>query len=109
MESRAFWANQLIDLPFMGMEGDACKEGTKCPLKRDAKNNYKIKLPILKEYPAVSVPIFYICNFMQFNIIIYGLYVSTIFQRPFDVKFKLWNKDKIEENCCFVVQIKLIP
>ncbi|XP_058795440.1 MD-2-related lipid-recognition protein-like [Phymastichus coffea] len=80
LESRAFWSNQLIDLPFMGMETNACKEGTTCPLKKDAQNTYKIKLPILKEYPA----------------------------RPFDVKFKLWNTDKDEENCCFMIQVKLV-
>ncbi|XP_011505551.1 PREDICTED: MD-2-related lipid-recognition protein-like [Ceratosolen solmsi marchali] len=80
LESRAYWANQLVDLPLMGMKTDACKDGTACPINKDAKNTYTINLPISKKYPV----------------------------RPFDVKWKLWNVEKEEEACCFIFQIKLV-
>ncbi|XP_031785912.1 MD-2-related lipid-recognition protein [Nasonia vitripennis] len=80
VESRAYWPNQLVDLPLMGMESDACKEGTTCPLARDTKYTYNINLPISKKFPT----------------------------RPFDVKWKLWNTEKEDELCCFLFQINLL-
>ncbi|XP_011303913.1 MD-2-related lipid-recognition protein-like [Fopius arisanus] len=53
LEGRAYWANQLIDLPFLGMSTNACAS-TPCPLKPDTKQTYKMTLEISEKYPAVS-------------------------------------------------------
>ncbi|XP_033208380.1 MD-2-related lipid-recognition protein-like [Belonocnema kinseyi] len=68
-ESRAYWVSPLMDLPFVGMETDACK-ATQCPIVKAQKKSYTMHLPIAKSFPI----------------------------RAYDVKWKLWN-DKEQDCC----------
>ncbi|XP_034943383.1 MD-2-related lipid-recognition protein-like [Chelonus insularis] len=76
LESRAYWANQVIDLPFLGMETNACATTT-CPVQSGQKQTYTITLPIAKTYPA----------------------------RTFDVKWKLWNPQEQECCFIFQIKL----
>ncbi|CAD6234114.1 GSCOCG00007567001-RA-CDS [Cotesia congregata] len=67
LESRAYWTNQVIDLPFVGMETDACAK-TVCPVQPGQKQTYDIAIPIMKAYPA----------------------------RTYDVKWRMWNTQNQE-------------
>ncbi|XP_067011817.1 MD-2-related lipid-recognition protein [Anabrus simplex] len=49
--SRAYWANEVTDLPFLGMNTDAC-QNTACPITADQRQTYVYDLPISKKYPA---------------------------------------------------------
>ncbi|XP_012284574.1 MD-2-related lipid-recognition protein [Orussus abietinus] len=72
LEGRAYWANQVVDLPFLGMETDACV-ATPCPATPGKKQTYEFRLPLAKKLPV----------------------------RTYDVKWKLWN-DKEQECCLIV-------
>ncbi|XP_075233709.1 MD-2-related lipid-recognition protein-like [Lycorma delicatula] len=73
--SRAYWDKGVIDLPFQGMNKDAC-QFTQCPIKAGVKSSYTYGLPITNEYPA-------------------GDYL---------VKWRIWNKE-INKQCCFKIRI----
>ncbi|XP_057332388.1 MD-2-related lipid-recognition protein-like [Microplitis mediator] len=76
LESRAYWASQVIDLPFVGMETNACAT-TVCPVQPGQKQTYDISLPILKSFPA----------------------------RTYDVKWKLWNPQQQECCFIFQIKL----
>uniref|UniRef100_A0A182WG50 MD-2-related lipid-recognition domain-containing protein n=1 Tax=Anopheles minimus TaxID=112268 RepID=A0A182WG50_9DIPT len=44
------WARTNFDLPFVGMDTEACKH-TNCPVVSDNRQTYTYNLPIKKEYP----------------------------------------------------------
>ncbi|XP_015587119.1 MD-2-related lipid-recognition protein [Cephus cinctus] len=67
LESRAYWATEVVDLPFLGMETNACT-ATECPVTPGKKQSYTVSLPISKKYPV----------------------------RTYDVKWKLWNEQQQE-------------
>jgi len=62
LSSRAYWASEIVDLPFLGMPMDACTS-TVCPASPGQKQTYSVVLPISKKFPA----------------------------RTYDLKWKLWN------------------
>ncbi|XP_034249668.1 MD-2-related lipid-recognition protein-like [Thrips palmi] len=62
LTGRAYWANQLVDLPLLGMDTNACNY-TSCPIKANQKQTYDYKLEISNFFPV----------------------------RAYDVKWKLWN------------------
>lgn len=53
LSSRAYWASELLDLPFLGMSTDACAS-TVCPAVPGQKQTYTVHLPLSKKFPAVS-------------------------------------------------------
>lgn len=54
LTGRAYWANQLVDLPLLGMDTNACNYTT-CPIKANQKQTYDYKLEISSYFPVVSV------------------------------------------------------
>ncbi|KAJ1522528.1 hypothetical protein ONE63_001715 [Megalurothrips usitatus] len=66
LSGRAYWSNQLVDLPLLGMDTQACNY-TSCPLKANQKQTYTYNLEISNFFPV----------------------------RAYNVKWKLWN-DKTE-------------
>ncbi|XP_011697884.1 PREDICTED: MD-2-related lipid-recognition protein-like [Wasmannia auropunctata] len=78
VSSRAYWASEIVDLPFLGMPLDACRTSTICPVTPGQKQSYSVFLPISKKFPA----------------------------RTYDLKWKLWNEQ--DQGCCFMFQIKLV-
>ncbi|XP_015114239.1 MD-2-related lipid-recognition protein [Diachasma alloeum] len=76
LQGRAYWANKLMDVPFLGMETNACLS-TPCPLKADTKQTYKMALHVDTKYPA----------------------------RSFDVKWKLWNQQEQECCIVFQIKL----
>ncbi|EFN80227.1 Epididymal secretory protein E1 [Harpegnathos saltator] len=63
--SRAYWASELMDLPFLGMPLDACTS-TVCPVQPGQRQTYSVVLPISKKFPT----------------------------RKYDLKWKLWNEQE---------------
>ncbi|EZA56925.1 hypothetical protein DMN91_000855 [Ooceraea biroi] len=63
LSSRAYWASEIADLPFLGMPLDACSS-TVCPTVPGERQTYTVNLPISKKFPA----------------------------RTYDLKWKLWNE-----------------
>lgn len=53
ISSRAYWASEIMDLPFLGMPSEACLS-TVCPATPNQKQTYTVMLPISKKFPAVS-------------------------------------------------------
>lgn len=51
--SRAYWSAAFVDLPFVGMDTDACKYAT-CPIVAEQQNHYNYTLDIDKKFIAVS-------------------------------------------------------
>ncbi|XP_063992954.1 MD-2-related lipid-recognition protein-like [Diachasmimorpha longicaudata] len=76
LQGRAYWANSLVDLPFLGMTTDACLS-TPCPVNPDTKQTYKMSLHIDHKYPA----------------------------RSYDVKWKLWNQQEQECCIVFQIKL----
>ncbi|XP_072742573.1 MD-2-related lipid-recognition protein [Anoplolepis gracilipes] len=77
--SRAYWASEIVDLPFLGMPLDACSSNcTICPTTPGVRQTYTVLLPISKKFPS----------------------------RTYDLKWKLWGAE--EKLCCFMFQIKLV-
>ena len=64
LSGRAYWSNQLVDLPLLGMDTNACNY-TSCPLKANEKQTYTYNLEISNFFPV----------------------------RAYDVKWKLWNDE----------------
>jgi len=54
---RAYWTNQMGDLPFVGMTTDACNFVT-CPIEADKRQTYVYQLNIAKKFPVVSKTLF---------------------------------------------------
>lgn len=54
IQGRIFWASQVMDIPFLGMNPDACLS-TSCPIEAGLRNTYHVEIPILKKYPVVSI------------------------------------------------------
>ncbi|XP_069671479.1 MD-2-related lipid-recognition protein-like [Periplaneta americana] len=75
---RAFWTNQVGDLPFVGMDTNACNFTT-CPLAAGTRQTYDYQLSISKKFPV----------------------------RAYDVKWRLWNEQTDVLECCFIAKIKL--
>ncbi|XP_011877072.1 PREDICTED: MD-2-related lipid-recognition protein-like [Vollenhovia emeryi] len=65
LQSRAYWASEIVDLPFLGMPVDACLSTT-CPASVGQRQSYSVLLPISKKFPA----------------------------RTYDLKWKLWNEQE---------------
>ncbi|XP_043284140.1 MD-2-related lipid-recognition protein-like [Venturia canescens] len=51
LEGRAFWVNSVMEVPFMGMEANACL-GTSCPVTPGQVQTYHQEFPISKKYPV---------------------------------------------------------
>ncbi|XP_012533140.2 MD-2-related lipid-recognition protein [Monomorium pharaonis] len=76
LSSRAYWASEIVDLPFLGMPLDACLS-TVCPALPGQKQTYSIFLPISKKFPA----------------------------RTYDLKWKLWNEQEQECCFMFPIKL----
>ncbi|XP_055630640.1 MD-2-related lipid-recognition protein-like [Toxorhynchites rutilus septentrionalis] len=48
--SKAFWSQNLMDLPFAGMDTEACKH-TSCPVVEGQRQSYSYNLNVLKSFP----------------------------------------------------------
>lgn len=79
LTAKAFWENGFIDLPFVGLDNNACLT-TKCPVTKDLEQQYTYELLMSKAYPA-------------------GTY---------DVKWKLYNPDDDNQLCCAIFKIKIL-
>ncbi|KAJ6646729.1 NPC intracellular cholesterol transporter 2 [Pseudolycoriella hygida] len=77
-KGEVFWMSAEGDLPFLGMDSNACSF-TQCPIKKDERKTYSQTFETKRKYPA----------------------------RIFDIKWKLSNADNPQEFCCFVMKIKL--
>lgn len=64
LSGRAYWTNQLVDLPLLGMDTNACNY-TACPLQPNKMQTYTYKLEISPFFPI----------------------------RAYDVKWKLWSEN----------------
>lgn len=72
----------IVDLPMPNMDsGDAC-EYTDCPVKAERKQTYKFQVEMLPFFPLLR----------------------------YTLKWRLWNRDLEDDvqDCCFLMQIKLI-
>ncbi|XP_012218559.1 MD-2-related lipid-recognition protein [Linepithema humile] len=76
LNSRAYWASEIMDLPFLGMPLDACP-ATTCPATPGQRQTYQIYLPISKKFPA----------------------------RTYDLKWKLWNEQGQECCFMFPIKL----
>ncbi|OXU21672.1 hypothetical protein TSAR_010171 [Trichomalopsis sarcophagae] len=95
VESRAYWPNQLVDLPLMGMESDACKDGTTCPLAKDTKYTYNINLPISKKFPTLIE----ICGKAIPNCITHNsLFGQFHFPTTFGLESQLYGPNTLEKK-----------
>ncbi|PSN35232.1 hypothetical protein C0J52_15517 [Blattella germanica] len=79
LTGRAFWTNTAGDLPFVGMNTDACSYTT-CPVQANQRQTYDYQLSISRKFPV----------------------------RAYDVKWKLWNEELSVFQCCFIAKIKLV-
>ncbi|KAJ9589646.1 hypothetical protein L9F63_017135 [Diploptera punctata] len=79
LTGRAYWANVVGDLPFAGMNTNACNYTT-CPVQANQRQTYLYQLQIQKKFPV----------------------------RAYDVKWKLWNEETSLFQCCFITKIKLV-
>ncbi|GAB1863959.1 Md-2-related lipid-recognition [Camponotus japonicus] len=76
LKSRAYWASEIVDLPFLGMPIEACP-CTTCPAIPNQKQTYTVVLPISKKFPA----------------------------RTYDLKWKLWNSQEQECCFMFQIKL----
>ncbi|CAL7950220.1 unnamed protein product [Xylocopa violacea] len=76
VEGRMFWASQVMDIPFLGMDPNACL-ATTCPLEAGKMNTYHVDVPILNKYPV----------------------------RTYDLKWKMWNEEGQECCFLFQIKI----
>ncbi|EFN62170.1 hypothetical protein EAG_12283 [Camponotus floridanus] len=76
LQSRAYWASEIVDLPFLGMPIEACP-CTTCPAVPNQKQTYTVVLPISKKFPA----------------------------RTYDLKWKLWNEQEQECCFMFQIKL----
>lgn len=53
MNSLPYWASAFGDIPFMGMNDNAC-EFTQCPVAENVDQTYDFKLKIARTLPSVS-------------------------------------------------------
>lgn len=53
LSQKAYWTNQVADLPFIGLNSDGCL-AVKCPLVSGQKTSYDFHIFIDKAYPAVK-------------------------------------------------------
>ncbi|XP_031836056.1 MD-2-related lipid-recognition protein [Nomia melanderi] len=51
MDARVFWASELTDIPFLGMDPNACLSTT-CPVEAGRRSVFHMEIPILKKYPV---------------------------------------------------------
>lgn len=51
--SEAYWIGQLNEVPWAGMNTDACAMTT-CPIQKGVNQTYSYELEVAKKYPAVS-------------------------------------------------------
>lgn len=61
LTGKVYWVNQMGDLPFVGMNSDACTFTT-CPIQPDRRQTYEYQLSISKRFPVVSRNIVYPCS-----------------------------------------------
>ncbi|PNF33184.1 hypothetical protein B7P43_G12809 [Cryptotermes secundus] len=52
LTGKVYWVNQMGDLPFVGMNSDACTFTT-CPIQPDRRQTYEYQLSISKRFPVV--------------------------------------------------------
>ncbi|XP_059481101.1 MD-2-related lipid-recognition protein-like [Neocloeon triangulifer] len=78
MEVRVFWASATGDLPFAGLDPDACSV-TQCPVEADHPQNLTYSLTIPKMTSS----------------------------RVYNVKWDLHDDDK-EVQCCFLTKIRIV-
>ncbi|KAK7874041.1 hypothetical protein R5R35_004592 [Gryllus longicercus] len=76
--SRAYWANDMTDLPLVGMDTNSCGY-TACPIQANARQAFAQSLPLSKKFPV----------------------------RTYDVKWRLTNEEE-GVKCCFIFKIKLV-
>ncbi|KAL0123573.1 hypothetical protein PUN28_005826 [Cardiocondyla obscurior] len=76
LSSRAYWASEIVDLPFLGMSTDACTS-TVCPGTPGQKQTYTNVIHISKKFPP----------------------------RTYDVKWKLWNEQEQECCFIFQIKL----
>jgi Niemann-Pick C2 protein len=53
LTGKVYWVNQMGDLPFVGMNSNACTFTT-CPIQADERQTYTYQLHISKKFPVVS-------------------------------------------------------
>ncbi|XP_051176486.1 MD-2-related lipid-recognition protein-like [Leptopilina boulardi] len=78
--SQAYWDSGILDIALAGMNTNACKN-TKCPIVKNESSYYDIKIHMSKLFPS----------------------------KEFKVKWKLWNKEQVDELCCFTINIRIMP
>ncbi|XP_018316923.1 MD-2-related lipid-recognition protein [Mycetomoellerius zeteki] len=76
LSSRAYWASEIVDLPFLGMPLDAC-QSTVCPASPGQKQTYSVALPISKKFPS----------------------------QTYNLKWKLWNEQEQECCFMFQIKL----
>ncbi|XP_053981491.1 MD-2-related lipid-recognition protein-like [Hylaeus volcanicus] len=76
LQSRVYWASQMMDIPFLGMDADACLF-TMCPIVPGQRNTYQAQIHILKKYPI----------------------------RMYDLKWRVWNEQEQECCFMFQIKI----
>jgi hypothetical protein len=53
LTGKVYWVNQMGNLPFVGMNSDACTFTT-CPIQADSRQTYEYQLSISRKFPVVS-------------------------------------------------------
>jgi hypothetical protein len=53
LTGKVYWANQMGDLPFLGMNSNAC-QFMSCPVQAGNRQTYEYRLSISKKFPVVS-------------------------------------------------------
>ncbi|XP_076632822.1 MD-2-related lipid-recognition protein [Colletes latitarsis] len=76
LQTRIYWASQMMDIPFLGMNPDACLS-TACPVVAGQRGVYHAEINILKKYPI----------------------------RMYDIKWKIWNEQEQECCFMFQIKI----
>ncbi|KDR10612.1 hypothetical protein L798_15140, partial [Zootermopsis nevadensis] len=51
LTGKIFWVNQMGDLPFVGMNSDACSFTT-CPIQAGNRQTYEYQLSVSKKFPV---------------------------------------------------------
>ena len=57
LTNKCYGVIAFIPVPFPLPEADACKMGAICPVKQGESHSIQVALPILKEYPSLSVDV----------------------------------------------------
>ncbi|XP_076241655.1 MD-2-related lipid-recognition protein [Calliopsis andreniformis] len=76
IQGRIFWASQVMDIPFLGLDPNVCL-ATTCPIVAGQRNMYHTEVAILKKYPV----------------------------RMYDLKWRIWNEHQQECCFLFQIKI----